>query len=91
MTYHVKDAREAKRLIRNRDRAAGKQATMDDVNQITAALIEHGNLMAIHALRQASVPLARAQKIILSLSWRKEHKTIVSEKVKLLEKKGQSK
>lgn len=59
--------------------------------QLMRVLIAHGNERALHALRQAGVPLATAQKLILSPAWRKEHKANALEKVKQIEKKGKAK
>jgi hypothetical protein len=57
---------------------------MNDLREITSVMIVTANEAALRALRLAGVPLAKAQKIVLSKDWREGQRANVSEKVKKL-------
>ncbi len=55
-----------------------------DNKQLTAVMIAHGNDMALEAMKLAGVPLARAQALVLSVSWRQLHRGRVADRLKQL-------
>jgi hypothetical protein len=57
---------------------------MNDLREITSVMIVTANEAALRALRLAGVPLAKAQKIVMSKGWREGQRANVTEKVRKL-------